>query len=187
MNEKLSAFLDGELSDEELDCMLDEMAGSPRLRSDFSRLHMIRLAVRGQCSAVQLATTFRGETEPHPAVLPSPMHSAKPKPRERFSIAHLFDFSWWRQYGGAATATGMAAALVIGFFANDLLDSPAELQTGAVTAAAVPATLSWQSPSLEANVKVAEHLNQSLLNLSEVTNISRIASKADALLVSYSE
>ncbi len=185
MNEKLSALLDGELSDEELDCILEEMSGSPQLRSDFSRLHMIRLAVRGQCSAVQIAASFRDETEQHPAVLTSLNRSAKL--RKRLDIAKLFDFPSLRQYGGAVTATAMAAALVIGFFANDLLDSSAKLQIAAVNAEAVQTALSWQPPSIEKNAKIEQHLNQSLLNLSEVTNISRIASKADALLVSYSE
>ena len=186
MNEKLSALLDGELSREESAIVLDEMSEDEQLFSEFSKFNLIRLAVRGQCSETQLRVAYRENVRFQPDVARKSSETNTNR-RKRFSVSEYFQNQLWNRFGGVGFATGMAAALAIGFITHDLINTQISQQPNRTAAIAAQSAFRWNIPAIDETVKIEEHLNQSLLNLGDAANASRINSKTDALLVSYND
>jgi sigma-E factor negative regulatory protein RseA len=113
MKEKLSALMDGELSELEARHALEEIARDPAHRSTWERYHLVRHALRGE---LDLAAE-RG--------LPERVHErlAGPQPTER-------DTRWsprtTRRFALLAMAAGVAAISIVGV---RLFDQPAPVST----------------------------------------------------------
>lgn len=89
--EQLSALIDGELSDHEMDQVLDALERDEEMRGQWSRYHLISDSIRSTAanvSVTDLAERIRSAIADEPAILAPPRKSSRfIKPLAGFAIA----------------------------------------------------------------------------------------------------
>lgn len=118
LHEQLSACLDGQLPEAELDLLLKQVARNGELRSTLGRYSLVGEALRSHGAArasagfadrVAAAIAADTNTNGHAADL-SANHSSRPATRSNSSAMR-----WLRPAAGAAVAAGVAAVAVFSF------------------------------------------------------------------------
>lgn len=143
VKEQLSACLDGELPEAELDLLLKQVQRDPQLSQSMSRYALMSEVLRTGASptvssgfAARISAAIAAESAPE----------AKPASPPRVSAPR-----WLRPVGGAAIAAGVAA-LVVMSLQPEIPDAVAPLADTKPSAAAdkytVPTTTPAQSPQL---------------------------------------
>lgn len=159
MNEKLSALLDGELSREELQQALKEIAANDELSARWSRYHLLRDVLRqelNQVAPADLSRSIAAQLEGEPTVL---------APRRLPTRSRVM-----QMVTGAALAASVAAVAIVGvrWMAPDDVSAPQYV--AAVENADYLRTTAtrWQSVPTD----VEENLNAYLVEHSEFSPTS---------------
>lgn len=158
MNEKLSALLDGELEENELEQTVKQIAVEPAMRGTWGRYHLIRDVLRGQLDSLAsaaLVDTVSVKLQSEPSIL---------APRRR-SVIRIQATRW---LAGMAVAASVAAVAIVGvrWLAPDL-NSDAQLIAQSVESADYLRSggIRWQAVSTD----VERDLNMYLVQHSEFT------------------
>lgn len=119
-HEHLSALLDGQCSDQELDRLLDEMERSPSLKADWSRMCRNRdlaagVRVRGGQTCICEGVMSQLDAQPQENIHPNVVEITR---RHRY-------FSWKPMAGLAAAASIAAVALFAGLSFTPIDSNPA--------------------------------------------------------------
>ncbi len=132
MKEKLSALMDGELSEIEARRLLEDLTRDPTHRSTWERYHLVRHAMRGE---LELAAAHGLPERVHARVsdLQKSFHAGSLSPRVK------------RGAGLLAMAASVAAISIAGLRLLDQPQTPA-----AVTVASAPATAAIETTSATA-------------------------------------
>jgi sigma-E factor negative regulatory protein RseA len=103
IREQVSAFLDGELPDSEMELLLKRLTRDVALRDRFGRYALIGESLRGVGQA-RLSQGFHARV--NRAIDGEPLPAGVPHSRPRGA-------RWWRPFAGAAVAAGVAAMAVV--------------------------------------------------------------------------
>jgi negative regulator of sigma E activity len=127
--ESLSALLDGECSDQELDALLDALDRSPELKASWSRLHVAREARAGlPIRQVDICAAVMAQLDHAP-------DAARPNVVELASRRKSLP---WRPLAGLAAAASVAAvAVTLGFNFGTVQTAG---NSGGITSAGLPAS-----------------------------------------------
>lgn len=139
VKEQLSACLDGELPEGELDLLLKRLERDPQLRRAIGDYALVGEALRSQ-RPVSASAGFAARVSA--AIAAEPAAQRKPAPR----ISPAAALHWLRPAAGVAIAAGVAAVAVLSFRPTAV--QPELLATNrAGETASVPASESIQAPS----------------------------------------
>jgi sigma-E factor negative regulatory protein RseA len=159
VKEQLSACLDGELPEGELDLLLKQVSSDPQLRESLGRYALIGEALRGQGAVAAPADFSKRITAAIDAEPPLSSLTERSLPARRKS-AH-----WQRPAAGFAIAAGVAALAILA------LQQPTE-PTGAAYVAETtsPAQVSEPSGSDPASYIVPANTSNSYVPAARLTN-----------------
>lgn len=177
--ELLSAFVDGELNQQELDELLALMSSDDDARADYLRYQFSSDVIRGYTSRsqpVDLTASINAALEAEPA------YQAQPEtPKSR--VLRLPDW-FWKQTAGLAAAASIGALAVVGTMNQPqptMTPELAQADASQVETAAVPSSNRWTVGEQE----VEDRLNNYLVDHNEYAGASGLFSYAR--VVSYGE
>ena len=189
MTENISALVDGEIDEEIHSELLEDLCQDPSLQQRWQRYHLIRSAIRGECSSSLLRNVYAGDGEGARSIETSP-----DKPHlERQIFPELFDrifpgrLNW---AGGLGLAAGLSAIAAVGFISGNLVDFQLLQQKSETASFAFndSGPTRWVTTSEFENfeTKSINHLNETLLTHSENTGYPSMNGISNyARLVSY--
>lgn len=173
MSENISALIDNEVDQEQHTNLIDELCQDSELKDRWERYHLIRSAIRGECTRAYMRSIYRPhEMQKFPVDLPVAA-SAYPSSIATSIKNRLQQYrsSW---IGGFGLAVSLSAAVALGFFSSSLVD----IQFGQAERTAFEALHNPSGPVrwvTQANLdgstsQNVEFLNQTLLAHSESTS-----------------
>jgi sigma-E factor negative regulatory protein RseA len=124
LKESLSAVMDGEADEFEIRRVLNETANDSELRGVWERYHLVRSVMRGEGrtrGADRLSARFWTQID---AVEARVEESATPVDAASPSLTRTNWTRWGQRVAGAAVAAGVAAAVVIGYRADEGVKAP---------------------------------------------------------------
>lgn len=189
MTENLSALVDEEIDESSQSELLEELCRDPLLQQRWRRYHLIRSAIRGECS-LQFLRQGYVDNEDHTEPVESLSSEAPVTPQK---IRGFFERSrprWMNWAGGFGLAAGLSTAAVVGFVSGTLVDFQLIQQQSET----VEITYNDSGPTRwviasdfgNTDLKSVDHLNQTLLAHSENSGYSSMNGISNyARLVAY--
>ena len=124
LKESLSAVMDGEADEFEIRRVLNETANDSELRGVWERYHLVHSVMRGEGrtrGADRLSARFWTQIDAGEARVGE---SIAPVDATTTSLARSNWMRWGQRVAGAAVAAGVAAAVVIGYRADEGVKAP---------------------------------------------------------------
>ncbi len=113
-DDRLSAYLDGELSPEEADALRAELDSSPELRAELARVDQARDWVRA-LPAVEIPADFEFVPAARPTVSSPPADEAEPASSAPLAPVVSLDSRRWRRRAMSVVSAAAVFFLVLGF------------------------------------------------------------------------
>ncbi len=170
MSENISALIDKEIDEQHHEVLVVELCQNPELHQRWERYHLIRTAIRGECTRAYMNTVYGLEANSKP-------HVDQFEPDRKHSIVETLG-AWLRSHltnwsGGFGLAAGLSSAAVIGFFASSLIDvqfrQSETLFTETAYKQAGPVRWTSDESLADSDGQSVDFLNETLLAHSEST------------------
>ena len=187
MSEKISALIDKEHKEDSHCQLIESICSDSRAQQRWKRYHLIRSAILGECTKSYLQSVY-SETE-QLTNFENKQQSTDTAPKQTRFLPFWHSI-WYPRMRGYGLATGLACAVLIGFFAFTVVGDRLTQLDGATKQVAISSNqaIKWvASPELISDRTVIEpFLNETLLAHSESSDLSMLSGLSNyARLVAY--
>ena len=189
MSEKISALVDDVVDENCMPELIDELCEDPLLQERWQRYHLIRSAIRGECTTAYFESVY-GTSEAVTDTPAPPLFSFKRQRKERVGLVHDLRERWGGWVNGFGLAAALSAAAVFGFVSNSIFDTQLSdpQKSYAESFYVGNDALVWQAHSNQDAHKIvnANYLNETLLAHNDFTGLYSINGLSNyARMVSY--
>ncbi len=172
MSENLSALLDQEIAADDLTELVESLCQDPGLQERWQRYHLIRSAIRGECTLDYYNAVYSTTKIPDQLVARSSSEDKSQRTMPK-SLSARLRRGWGSWPRGLGLAAGLTAALALGFASSSILELQIhDTEPTYVENAKRSTALNWwqnDSEPIHAERDSTNHLNETLLAHSEDT------------------
>ena len=122
MSEKISELVDDAVDENCLPEVIEELCEDPLLQERWQRYHLIRSAIRGECTTAYFESVY-GIPEAATDTPAQSLFAFKRQRKEKVGLIHDLRERWGGWVNGFGLAAALSAAAVFGFVSNSIFDS----------------------------------------------------------------
>ena len=192
MSEKISALIDEELQGAEHAHAVEQLCQDSALKERWERYHVIRSALRGECTPMYLRSVYE-RTDEAPRAAPSAATLSGHRQRQNRTADSWFRSLWPNWLSGYGLAASLTAAVFVGFLSGSLIDlrfGEPDRSTGVATVISQSVPVQWiaDADAARSNSQSAVFLNQALLAHGESSSFALLNGLSNyAKLVAYEQ
>ena len=167
MSENISALIDEELEGAEHARAVEQLCQDPALKERWERYHVIRSALRGECTPMYLRSVYE-RTDEAPRVAPSAATLSGRRQSQNRTAESWFRSLWPNWMSGYGLAASLTAAVFVGFLSGSIIDlrfgEPVQ-STGVATVISQSVPVQWlaDTDAASSSTQSVDFLNQALL------------------------
>ncbi len=189
MSEKISALVDEVVDENCLPELIEELCEDPLLQERWQRYHLIRTAIRGECTTAYFESVYGISEAATDTVAPSLFAFERQRKASAGLVQDLRE-RWGSWVNGFGLAAAVSAAAVFGFVSNSIFDTQLSepKKSYAESFYVGNDALVWQAHSNQdaREIVSANYLNETLLAHNDFTGFSSINGLSNyARMVSY--
>ncbi len=189
MSEKISALVDEVVDEQHLPELIEELCEDPLLQERWQRYHLIRSAIRGECTTAYFESVYGISEVARDMDAPS-MFAFERQRKANVGWVRDFRERWGSWVSGFGLAAALSAAAVFGFVSNSIFDTQLSdpQKSYAESFYLGNDALVWQAHSSQDAHEIvsANYLNETLLAHNDFTGLFSINGLSNyARMVSY--
>lgn len=189
MSEKISALVDEVVDERYLPELIEELCEDPLLQERWQRYHLIRSAIRGECTTAYFESVYGVSEEATDTVAPS-LLAFKRQRKVNVGWVHDLRERWGSWVNGFGLAAALSTAAVFGFISNSIFDTQLSDPQNSYAESFYVGNdaLVWQAHSNQDAHEIvnANYLNETLLAHNDFTGLYSINGLSNyARMVSY--
>lgn len=189
MSEKISALVDEVVDKKNLPELIEELCEDPLLQERWQRYHLIRSAIRGECTTAYFESVY-GTSEAATDTAASSLFAVKRQRKANVGLVQDLRERWGSWVNGFGLAAALSAAAVFGFVSNSIFETQLSdpKKPYAESFYVGSDALVWQDHSNQDAHEIvsANYLNETLLAHNDFTSLFSINGLSNyARMVSY--
>lgn len=189
MSEKISALIDEVVDENCLPELIEELCEDPLLQERWQRYHLIRSAIRGECTTAYFESVYGVSEEEADTDAPS-LFAFRRQRKVNVGWVHDLRERWGSWVNGFGLAAALSAAAVFGFISSSIFDTQLSDPQKSYTESFYVGNdaLVWQAHSNQDTHEIvnANYLNETLLAHNDFTGLYSINGLSNyARMVSY--